>query len=162
MRDVQNRGSKRASSRQGSAGGEVPDVRASDTGAASDDVPGHSFATRIRCAKISSPNKVVWSRGAALSASRRRRVLRDAARIHCMAHTIVKCILPAQVTLTRVAPRAFDYDNMVAGMKPVRDGVADAFGLRDDDPGLEWIYKQERGAAREYAIVISVVAYGIA
>lgn len=50
------------------------------------------------------------------------------------------------VTLTRVAPRELDSDNLHAALKSVRDGVADAMGLKDDrNPLVVWDYAQERG-----------------
>lgn len=53
---------------------------------------------------------------------------------------------PWHVTITRVAPRPLDSDNMQAAAKATRDGIADALGLRDDsDPRISWAYRQERG-----------------
>lgn len=53
---------------------------------------------------------------------------------------------PWLVTIIRVAPRRLDGDNMQAAAKAVRDGLADALGLRDDsDPRVTWAYEQERG-----------------
>jgi hypothetical protein len=64
----------------------------------------------------------------------------------------------AMVTLTRVSPRKLDDDNAIAGFKPVRDGVADAFGLRDDHKCLSWVYLQRKGPP---AIEIRIeVTYG--
>ncbi len=58
------------------------------------------------------------------------------------------------VTIVRVAPRFFDDDNFVSSCKPLRDGVADAFGLKDHDQRISFSYKQARGAPREYAVRI--------
>lgn len=50
------------------------------------------------------------------------------------------------VTITRVAPRLLDGDNAQAAAKALRDGLADALGLRDDsDPRVEWRVRQEKG-----------------
>lgn len=64
------------------------------------------------------------------------------------------------VTLTRIAPRKLDLDNLVAGMKPVRDGVADGLGMRDDreSRSLSWQYAQMRGIPGEYGLRISIEA----
>jgi len=62
------------------------------------------------------------------------------------------------VTLTRIAPRALDDDGWEAGAKAARDGVADALGIRDNDPRVEWRYAQERGAVREYAVRLEIAA----
>lgn len=66
----------------------------------------------------------------------------------------------AKVTLTRIAPRELDTDNLASGFKACRDGVADALGFSDDsDPRLTWAYAQRKsGKANEYAaeVVIEV------
>lgn len=57
-------------------------------------------------------------------------------------------LLPVDVTLTRIAPRELDDDNLAYAFKAVRDGVADALGLKNDrDPRVSWSYSQERGKA---------------
>lgn len=73
----------------------------------------------------------------------------------------VKPELPCQIVLTRIAPRKLDEeDNLPMSMKWVKDAVADWLvpGLRagraDDDKRLSWAFKQERGAVREYSLVI--------
>lgn len=55
--------------------------------------------------------------------------------------------LPVTITLTRVAPRALDSDNLAYAFKATRDGIADAYGLDDRDPRITWCYSQEHGAA---------------
>ena len=52
---------------------------------------------------------------------------------------------PMVVTLTRIAPRALDDDNLAYAFKAVRDEVAAYFGVNDNDPRIEWVYRQERG-----------------
>jgi crossover junction endodeoxyribonuclease RusA len=50
------------------------------------------------------------------------------------------------VKFTRIAPRMLDTDNLAAAFKAIRDGVADAMGLRDDnDERVTWQYAQEKG-----------------
>jgi hypothetical protein len=63
---------------------------------------------------------------------------------------------PAVVTITRIAPRPLDSDNLQAACKHVRDGVADAFGLDDRSPKLAWNYDQRRGAPRYYGVHIRI------
>jgi hypothetical protein len=65
--------------------------------------------------------------------------------------------LPVNVTLTRIAPRALDDDNLRGALKAVRDGVSDALGVDDRDPRVTWLYSQKRGRAREYAVAIDIV-----
>lgn len=60
------------------------------------------------------------------------------------------------VQIFRIAPKPFDSDNWQAAAKPLRDGVADAFFLRDDASCFSWHYSQERGKAREYAVAVSI------
>lgn len=64
----------------------------------------------------------------------------------------------ATVTLTRVAPRLLDDDNLRGALKAVRDAIAFLLG-RDDKPGsgIEWRYAQKQGKPREYAVVAEVV-----
>lgn len=52
---------------------------------------------------------------------------------------------PVAATLTRIAPRALDDDNLRGALKAVRDGVADALGVDDRDPRVEWCYGQRKG-----------------
>lgn len=68
-----------------------------------------------------------------------------------------KCV----VTLVRVAPRALDDDNLRSAFKAVRDGVADWLGVKDSSPLVKWVYRQERGKAKEYAVSISVEVPGV-
>lgn len=61
------------------------------------------------------------------------------------------------ITITRIAPRALDDDNLRAGAKSIRDGITDALGLKDDrDARLRWEYEQARGKPNQYAVRISV------
>lgn len=54
---------------------------------------------------------------------------------------------PLVVTLTRVAPRKLDGDNLQTAFKHVRDAVAAYFGVDDADPRISWRYEQARGPA---------------
>lgn len=59
----------------------------------------------------------------------------DAARLH--------------ITITRRSPWPLDDDNLVGGAKQLRDAIAELLGRKGDAErdGLEWEYRQERGAA---------------
>lgn len=48
------------------------------------------------------------------------------------------------VHLERRAERKLDDDNLRRGFKHIRDGVADAFGIRDDDPRITFTYDDVR------------------
>lgn len=65
--------------------------------------------------------------------------------------------LPVIVTLKRVAPSpGLDGDNLQSSCKASRDGVADALGVDDRDPRVEWRYEQCRGKPGEWALEICV------
>lgn len=64
--------------------------------------------------------------------------------------------LPVEVVLIRIAPRELDTDNLQSGLKALRDGIADRFGVKDNDPRIGWNYEQKRGKPREYAVEIQV------
>lgn len=60
------------------------------------------------------------------------------------------------ITLTRIAPRELDDDNLAGGFKAVRDGVADWLGIDDGSKRLTWRYEQRKGWPREYAAEIKI------
>lgn len=57
------------------------------------------------------------------------------------------------VTLTRIAPRRLDTDNLASGFKAVRDFIAEVI-LKVDDGSerIDWRYRQQKGRPKEYAI----------
>lgn len=63
---------------------------------------------------------------------------------------------PLIVTITRIAPRALDSDNLQGAGKHVRDAVAICLGIDDRDPRVEWRVRQEKGAPKSYATRIEV------
>lgn len=65
---------------------------------------------------------------------------------------------PVTITLTRIAPRVLDDDNLASGFKATRDGVADWLGVDDGDKRLTWRYAQEKGAPKFYGVRIEVAA----
>lgn len=67
-----------------------------------------------------------------------------------------KLIGPLVITLTRIAPRKLDDDNLRSAFKATRDGIADWLGVPDNDKRIEWRYGQERGALKTYAARIEV------
>lgn len=66
--------------------------------------------------------------------------------------------LPVAVTLTRIAPRELDSDNLAISFKSVRDGLADWLGVNDNDKRITWLYAQEKGAPKHYSCRIEVKA----
>lgn len=79
------------------------------------------------------------------------------AKAHRRAAIAVRPIpLPADVTITRIAPRPLDTDNLASACKALRDGIADRFGVADNHPDLTWHYAQRRGRVREHAVEIAI------
>lgn len=66
--------------------------------------------------------------------------------------------LPCTVTLVRISARALDDDNLASAFKAVRDGVADALGIKDNDPRVSWRYEQRKGGKGVQAIEIRIEA----
>lgn len=67
-----------------------------------------------------------------------------------------KLVPPLVVTLTRIASRRLDDDNLARALKAVRDGVADALKIDDGDPRLTWRYAQEKGRSKEQAVRVVI------
>lgn len=72
--------------------------------------------------------------------------------------------LPCIIRLTRVAPRKLDeHDNLPYSMKWIVDSLADCIipgkqaGRADDCKEITWIYSQEKGKPREYALRIEII-----
>lgn len=88
---------------------------------------------------------------------KRRKVQRETASlvvgVYLRRHDIT---VPCAVTMTRVAPRSLDFDNLVSSAKACRDGIADALGIDDRDPRVTWAYAERRGKPREYLVVVQI------
>jgi hypothetical protein len=61
-------------------------------------------------------------------------------------------VLPIVVTITRIAPRKLDGDNLQSALKATRDGIADWLRIDDGKDGIAWNYKQERGRMGEKVV----------
>ncbi len=61
-----------------------------------------------------------------------------------------------EITLTRIAPRGLDTDNLARALKAVRDGIADALRIDDGDERLSWSYRQEKRKPKEYSVRVEV------
>jgi hypothetical protein len=65
--------------------------------------------------------------------------------------------LPVVLTLTRIAPRELDDDNLRGALKGVRDGIADYLETNDRNPGITWEYEQTKPAKpRMYAVRVDL------
>jgi hypothetical protein len=91
--------------------------------------------------------------------ARRAKKQREAARMYVRARLLCAGIIlnsHLTISLTRIAPRALDSDNLAGSLKAVRDGIADALGMNDGSPLLEWRYFQTKGRPREYAVLVEI------
>ncbi len=94
-----------------------------------------------------------WNKGHLMAQVRKTKAEREMARLTMIGQR--DRIEPAYIiTLTRVAPRKLDDDNLRGALKAVRDGVADALRVEDNTPLIHWEYKQEQ--AKEYAVLVEV------
>lgn len=64
--------------------------------------------------------------------------------------------LPCRVTLTRIAHKAMDGDNLQGAFKGCRDQLAKLIGVDDADPRVQWRYGQRKGSPRKYAVEITI------
>ena len=97
--------------------------------------------------------RVHWARRAR-RAREQRRVARMSLRAALAAHG--QPSLPATITLTRLASRKLDSDNLASALKAVRDGVADALGIDDGDERLAWHYAQDKAPRGHYAVRVEI------
>jgi hypothetical protein len=67
-----------------------------------------------------------------------------------------KATEPSVVTLSRIAPRRVDDDNLRGLLKGVRDEVATQLGVDDGGKLVKWRYEDRKGAVREHAVQIRV------
>lgn len=91
--------------------------------------------------------------------ARSRRVRRERGAAHLtVKHKHDRPVLPVIVTMVRLSAGKLDDDNLLGACKGVRDGVADAYGVADNDPRISWRYAQERCARGKYGVRIELVA----
>lgn len=64
--------------------------------------------------------------------------------------------VPCVVTMTRIAPRQLDDDNLPSALKHVRDGIADALGIDDRDPRVTWQCAQKTDGRGYYAVDVMI------
>lgn len=64
--------------------------------------------------------------------------------------------LPVRVTMTRLSAGTLDDDNLQGACKAIRDGIADAYGVADNDPRIRWEYDQERCKRGEFGVLVEL------
>lgn len=91
----------------------------------------------------------------------RSRMARDQRQTACLhvANAIFGHTLPAKpwtIWITRHGKKELDFDNLAGALKAVRDGIADALGLKSDkeSPTLSWKYGQAKG---EYMVEVEII-----
>lgn len=68
---------------------------------------------------------------------------------------------PYVITLTRIAPRRLDSDNLQGALKAVRDQVAAELGINDGDEAHEWRYSQRPYDRVRKEVGLQVGGYGV-
>lgn len=70
-------------------------------------------------------------------------------------------LVPARVTITRISTGRLDpHDGLPPALKRVVDGVADALGVNDGGPFVQWHYDQRRGARGQHLVEIRIERLG--
>lgn len=70
-------------------------------------------------------------------------------------------LLPATITLTRISPGTMNaWDGLPASLKAIVDGIADAFGLPDEDPRFTWAQPRQRKGPRGVHAVEALISWG--
>ena len=70
--------------------------------------------------------------------------------------------IPIEFTLTRVAPRSIDFDNLVSSFKWIADACAEYVhpglqaGRADSDKNITFKYAQEKSTPKTYAVRIEI------
>lgn len=66
--------------------------------------------------------------------------------------------LPLRITLIRVSPgNKADLDNVVGGLKGVRDQIAEQLGFDDGDDRITWRYDQKKGP---WGVIVAIEEVG--
>ena len=89
-----------------------------------------------------------WHGGASRAAQQRRTV--------ALFFRSLRCAVPCNVRIIRVAPSRLDDDNLARAAKAVRDEIASWLGVDDADPRVSWSVAQTKGGVREYAVRVIV------
>jgi hypothetical protein len=75
---------------------------------------------------------------------------------------VMKCKLPCEITLIRIAPRMLDFDNLCFSQKHISDTICSflipnlAPGRADGSKEIKIQYEQKKGLPKEYALEIRI------
>lgn len=89
-----------------------------------------------------------WHGGASRAAKQRS--------IVALVFRTLRCAVPCNVRIIRIAPLPLDDDNLARAAKAVRDQLAEWLGVDDRDPRVSWSVAQTKGGVREYAVRVIV------
>ena len=68
----------------------------------------------------------------------------------------LRCAVPCNVRIVRIAPSRLDDDNLARAAKAIRDELASWLGVDDRDERVSWSVAQTKGGVREYAVRVIV------
>lgn len=83
--------------------------------------------------------------------ARNRKKLRRIAHALCPAAS-----LPCVVRMTRHSAGTLDDDGLRSALKSIRDGIADRFGIADNDPRIRFEYEQAACKRGHYGVFIEI------
>lgn len=63
---------------------------------------------------------------------------------------------PLVITITRISSGTLDDDSLPASAKHIRDGVADALKVKDNDPRITWRYAAEKAKRGTWGCRINI------
>lgn len=114
--------------------------------------------------KTTNPNNGARgnSRWAAILRQKTEREQRQAGRLTALAamlraHVRAVDLVPCIVTLTRISAGKLDrHDGLPASQKRVVDGIADALGIDDGGPFVEWKYDQVSAGRGVFGTRVSI------
>lgn len=113
---------------------------------------------------VKTVNEANGSHGHYIVKSKRRRKQRTMSFGTTSMHLPIPCkregMFPTVVTMFRQSAGTLDDDNLRVSLKAIRDGIADAFGVADNDPRIEWRYAQEKCKRGEFGVRIRIETKG--
>jgi hypothetical protein len=116
-------------------------------------------ASRCFYVYVSTPNPLNGSHGRHWATTARRKEQRTRTATAMLAGSGDLPPLPACVSLTRYSRGSLDDDAVPAALKSIRDQIADAYGIADNDPRISFKYFQERELDRERGPSVLVIVY---
>jgi hypothetical protein len=63
---------------------------------------------------------------------------------------------PYTCTISRLSAGELDGDGLQASLKSIRDGIADACGVNDNDPRVVWAYSQRKVKRGTYGVEVEI------